>query len=87
MAKKKIDLREKLVIAIIRRVAYVLFWLAVAVGGLVWLVTFSKLVSVFGIGIGILGSLTALVGWLGGVAGAGILVMLVEIQRSLEGRK
>ena len=78
---------ERLEIRIIRSAAYILFWLAVAIGGLVWLTTVGGLMNVFGIGAAIMGSLAALAGWLGAVAGAGILVMLVEIQRSLSGGK
>ena len=77
----------RLEIKIIRSAAYILFWLAVALGGLVWLTSMAGLASAFGFMAALMGSLTTLVGWLGAVAGAGILVMLVEIQRSLEGRK
>ena len=73
-------------IRFIRVAAYALFWLAAAVGGIVWLTSFLGLMA-FGSGAALIGSIATLLGWFAAVAGAGILVVLVEIHRELAAKK
>ena len=79
--------KARMEIRIIRIAAYILFWVALVGGALGWLSTVAGAMAIFGFGAAIMGSLTALAAWLGAVGGAGILVMLVEMQRSLAGKK
>ena len=74
-------------VRLINKGSYVLFWIAIIGGALVWLTAMSNIASVFGIGRAFIGSLSVLIGWLGAIAITGILVILVEILRSRNSRK
>ena len=73
-------------IKLIRVAAYAIFWLSVVVGGIAWLAALFGLMA-FGVSAALMGSMAALLGWFTAVAGAGILILLVEIHRELAAKK